>query len=195
MIPRIETLRVLHDLEFEKYNEELGCIEFTDREKTKILFVVATERGKPGSVNTNIARALKSFLEETEYEQVYVFGETQTATAYNILKYNDKATVYTSNARIQLRTSEILEAFTQRALERCETICDLKPVERSDCKATHKGAKTCEVRTLLDNAEFHAKMGWKDQLLQGFQNLMDLESADDEQPTDEPAARELTEDP
>lgn len=187
MAPQIETLRVLHDLKYENYNEDLECIEFTDRQKKKVILVVANKKGKVGSVNTNIARALKTFLEETEYEKVFIFGETQTATAYNILKYNEKATAYTSNARIQLRTSEILEAFTQRAHERCESICGLKPVEKEDCKANKKGAETCEVKTLLDNAEFHAKMGWKDQLLQGFQTLLDLELPSiEEEPVSEP---------
>ena len=181
MAPQIETLRVLYDLKFENYNEDLECIEFTDRAKKKVILVVANKRGKVGSLNTNVARMLKTFIEETEFEMIYIFGETQTATAYNILKYNEKATAYTSNNRIQLRTSEILKAFTQRALERCESICGLKPVEKSDCKATKKGAETCDVRTLLDNAEFHAKMEWKDQLLQGFQTLLDLDSPSSEE--------------
>jgi hypothetical protein len=182
MAPQIETLRVLHKLDYENYNEDLGCIEYTDRQKEKVILVVANKKGRVGSVNTNIARLLKTFLEETDFKDVYIFGETQTATAYNILKYNEKTTVYTSNNRIQLRTSEVLEAFTQRALERCETICGVKPVDKDDCKATKKGAETCDIRTLLDNAEFHAKMGWKDQLLQGFQNLMDLEPPTSEDP-------------
>ncbi len=181
MTPRIETLRVLHGLEYETYNKDLECVEYTDRAKTKTLLVVASERGKTGSVNTNTARALKTFLDETKFEEVHVFGENQTSTAYNILKHNGKATVYTSNARIQLKTSEILEAFTTRALERCELICGSKPVDRSDCKATRKGAESCYIRTLLDNAEFHARMGWKDQSLQGFLTLLEFDPPPNEE--------------
>lgn len=173
MLPRVETLKILHNLSNMKYNEELGCIQYTDRENKKTLLVIASETGKPGSVNTIIARKLKEFLENTEFERIFIFSEVQTESAYNLLKYHEKATIYTSNSRIQLKTEEILEAFKQLAGTLCELECGVNPSDRSECKATRKGADTCTIRTHIDNAEFHAKMGWKDQLLQGFLTLME----------------------
>lgn len=173
MLPRVETLKILHNLVEGEYNEELGCIQYTDRENKKTLLVFASEKGKPGSVNTITARKLKVFLAETKFEKIFVFSELQTASAYNLLKYHEKATIYTSNSRIQLTTEEILEAFLQLAGTMCEMECSVKPVERSECKATMKGAETCPIRTHIDNAQFHARMGWKDQLLQGFSTLME----------------------
>lgn len=173
MLPRVETLKILHNLVEGKYNEELECIQYSDRENKKTLLVIANERGYSGSVNTTVARKLKAFLEETEFERIFIFSEVQTESAYNLLKYHEKATLYTSNSRIQLKTDEILEAFKQLASTMCEMECGVKPIERSDCKATVKGAETCTIRTHIDNAEFHARMGWKDQLLQGFLTLME----------------------
>ncbi|MFC1803774.1 hypothetical protein ACFL0D_07400 [Thermoproteota archaeon] len=174
MIPRIETLKILHNLCNEKYNEDLESIEFTDKGKTKILLVVANEKGKTGNVDLNLARKIKSFVEETEFNEIFVLGETQTSTAYEILKHNEKTTIITSNARIQLKENEILNAFYHRAYEMCEIECDKKPQQRNDCKATKKDALSCQIRTLIDNAEFHARMGWKDQLLNDFSILIDL---------------------
>ena len=173
MLPRVETLKILHNLGDSEYNEELECVQYSDRENKKTLLVVANERGKPGSVNTIIARKLKAFLVDTEFERIFVFSELQTASGYNLLKYQEKATLYTSNSRIQLKTGEILEAFHILAASLCEMECSVKPVEKSDCKANQKGAETCSIRTHIDNAEFHARMGWKDQLLQSFSTLME----------------------
>lgn len=173
MLPRVETLKILHNLVEGEYNEELESIQYSDRENKKTLLVVASERGKPGSVNTSIARKLKVFLDETEFEKIFIFSEVQTESAYNLLKHHEKATIYTSNSRIQLKTDEILEALLILAGTMCEMECSVKPVERSDCKATQKGAETCTIRTHIDNAKFHARMGWKDQLLMGFQTLME----------------------
>ena len=173
MLPRVETLKILHNLGDGKYNEDLESIQYSDREKTKTILVIANQKGKPGDVNTNMARKLKAFIDDTDFKTIFVFGELQTASAYNLLKYNDKATVYTSNARIQLRTEDILEAFHTLAGSMCEMECSVKPVKRSDCKATLKGAETCPIRTLIDNADFHARMKWKDQLLEDLSKLME----------------------
>jgi hypothetical protein len=173
MIPRVETLKILHNLDNMNYNHDLDCIQFTDREDKKTLLVIANENGKSGSINTTMARKLKDFLDVTEFESIFIFSEVQTESAYNLLKYHEKATLYTSNSRIQLRTDEILEALKLYAGTMCELECGVNPVEKTDCKATLKGAETCTIRTHIDNAEFHAKMGWKDQLLQGFLTLIE----------------------
>ena len=168
----METLKILNNLSDEKYNRKLESIQYTDKDQDKTLLVVANEKGKPGVIDLNIARTLKSLLDDTKFSEVFVFGETQTASAYALLRYNDKATISTSNMRTRLSAEEILEAFNQVSGSLCEIICDINPVEIKECKSTSKGAKTCDVITLIDNAKFHARMGWKDQLLQGFIHLM-----------------------
>jgi hypothetical protein len=177
MVPRIETLKILHNLCNEKYNEDLDSIEFTDKEKNNILLIVADEKGKTGNVDLTLARRLKSFVAETEFNKIYVLGETQTSTAHNILKYIKKTTIITSNDRIQLKENEILNAFSQHAYEICEMECDTKPRQRNDCNAITKGAQSCRIINLIDNAEFHARMGWKDQLLNDFSILIDIGSS------------------
>jgi hypothetical protein len=177
MVPRIETLKILHNLCNKKYNEDLDSIEFTDMGKNIILLIVADEKGKTGNIDLNLARKLKSFIEETEFNKIYILGETQTSTAHNILKYIKKTTIITSNDRIQLKKNEILNAFSQYAYEICEMECDTKPQQRNDCKAINKSAQSCQIKNLIDNAEFHARMGWKDQLLNDFSILIDIRSS------------------
>ena len=172
MIPTVETLKILNNLSDEKYNEELESYQYTDRNQEKTLLVITNEKGKIGDINISVAQRIKSLLDDTKFTEVFVFGETQTASAYALLKNNEKATIYTSNRRIQLNTEEILEAFYRLSGSLCESICVVNPVQRSACKATRKGAETCAVRTHIDNAKFHARMGWKDQLLQAFTSLM-----------------------
>lgn len=157
MIPQVETLRVLNNLSEEKYNKELGSIQYTDKKNTKSLLVVASENGKPRSIEIKFARILKELLDETEFSQVYVFGETQTASAYNILRYHEKATIATMKMRTRLLTDEILEAFN--------IVSNSIYGERSD---------NDEIKKMNENAKFHAGMGWTDQLLQEFTYLLEL---------------------
>lgn len=172
MIPQVETIRVLNNLSEEKYNKELKSIQYTDKQKTKTLLIVSSEKGKPGAIDIKFARILKTLLDETKFNQVYVFGETQTASAYNILRYNDKATIATLKMRIRLSTEEILQAFTIVADSMCGGKCDEEDIEK--CNSRKDNSKDCETKTLLVNAKFHARMGWKDQLLQEFTHLMEL---------------------
>jgi dTDP-4-dehydrorhamnose reductase len=158
MMPQVETLRVLNNLSEEKYNKELGSIQYTDKKKSKSLIVVANKNGKPGSIDIKFARILKTLLDETDFNHVYVFGETQTASAYNILRKTNKATISTLKMRIRLSTDEILEAF--------RIIANSLSKKENDNN---------EVENLLDNAIFHARMGWKDQLLQEFTHLLELQ--------------------
>jgi hypothetical protein len=174
MTPQIETLRLLHNLRNKKYNKELETMEFTNRGKTKIVLVVADVKGKTGKVDTITARRIKSFLDVTEFNEVFVFGETQTKTAYTILK-NNKTTIITSKARIQLKAEDILDAFNQRVFELCKNECNTEPLQKNNCIAL-KGSQSCLVRNHIDNAEFHNKMGWKDQLLNDFSYIIELNS-------------------
>lgn len=172
MIPRVETLKILNNLSDEKYNRKLESIQYTDKDQDKTLLIVANENGKPRVINLNIARTLNSLLDDTKFSEIFVFGETHTASAYALLRNNDKATISTSSMRTKLSTEEILEAFNQVSGSLCEIICDINPVEIKECKSTSKGANTCDVITLIDNAKFYSRMGWKDQLLQGFTHLI-----------------------
>jgi hypothetical protein len=122
------------------------------------------------------ARRIISFIDNTEFNEVIVFAETQSVSAHNILKNNDKTTVITSKARIQLKAEEILDAFNQLAFEVCEIECNTEPLQRSDCIASKKGFQSCPVRNHIDNAEFHCKMGWKEQLLYDFSCIIELKS-------------------
>jgi hypothetical protein len=176
MIPQIETLRKLHNLGNKKYNKDLESIEYTNHRKTKIVLVVADVEGKTGKVDTISARKIMSFFENTEFNEVIVFAETQSASAYNILKNNDKTMVITSKARVQLKAHEILDAFNQLAFELCKIECNTEPLQRSDCIASKKGSQSCPVRNHIDNAEFHCKMGWKEQLLNDFSCIIELKS-------------------
>lgn len=157
MLPQVESIRVLNNLKDEKYNQELGSIQYTDKKKTKTLLVVASKNGKPGSIDLKFARLLKTLLNETKFNQIYVFGETQTASAYNILRYNEKATISTLKNRIKLSTDEILEAFDLTANS-----------------ISGEGHNNDKIKKLHDNAKFLARMGWKDQLLLEFTHLLEL---------------------
>lgn len=172
MIPQVETLRVLKNLSEEKYNTELECIQYTAKKKTKTLLVVANEKGTPGSIDIKLARILKTMLDETDFEHVYVFGETQTASAHNILSYHEKVTVATLKMRIRLLSEDILEAFKIVADSMCDGKCN--PEDKDKCSTSQKNRKDCEIKTMLINAKFHARMGWKDQLLLEFTHLMEL---------------------
>ena len=51
MVPRVETLKILHNLCNKKYNEDMKSIEFTDKGKNNILLIVADEKGKTGNID------------------------------------------------------------------------------------------------------------------------------------------------
>jgi hypothetical protein len=128
-----------------------------DKEEFKTLLIVANESGTPGSIDIHFAQALKVLFDESKFKQVFVFGETQTATANNILKHYENTIVVTPKMRVRLSIEEILEAFGS--------------IVESLRK---KGVDNEEIMRMLDNAKFHARMGWKDQLLQELAHLLEL---------------------
>jgi len=173
MIPKVETLRILNNLGDETYNEELSSLQYTDKNQEKALLVIVDKKGKTGSVTAKIAQGIISFLEETKFTKVFVFGETQTNSAYDLLKYNDRTRVFTSNSGIQLSTEDVLEAFHQFSMFLCVKACSRKANEGGECKSTRKRSEKCKYGAFFDNAKFHARMSWNDQLLQDFSSLIE----------------------
>lgn len=127
----------------------------------KIMVVLIDENGRPCNIETKKGGMIQELSENDRYKKILVVGESLTRSAHNILRHNDKVDTITSKARFSLISSEILSVFTRKN----DTLS----------KELH-GDAFMNARNIYKNAEFHAKMGWKDQLLNDFTQLMKLQT-------------------
>ncbi len=156
----VEILRILHNLDYDGFNDNLEAHEYVNLDKSKIMVVIADENGRPRNIETKIARAIHELSEENQYDRILVVGETKTKSAHNILMHNKIVDTITSDVKVSVRLNEILSVFHKKY----DKISDEKSEKvLSDAKNISK------------NAEFHARMGWKDQLVNDFTQLIQLQ--------------------
>jgi hypothetical protein len=176
----MEIIKTLHQLTYNGYEEDVGGFHFSDS-KNKGMIVISDKKGETGSLNSGNTSAILEFVESNDLDELYVIATDQTKTSYKGLKNNHKISVITSKSRIQLTEYEILDAFKENALLVCKERCNVSSMNKLECKAEKERKETCEVRYLIENAEFHARMKWKDQLLNVFSLLAQIELKDKEE--------------
>jgi uncharacterized pyridoxamine 5'-phosphate oxidase family protein len=174
--PRVEIIKYLHDLSFGKYNDDVGGYQYKDENDETLLLVISDQDGETQSVSASNAGDIVSIVEEEQYKEVYIVAKNQTKTAYESLKDNDKITLITSNSRIQLTENEILSAFYETTKQICKEQCESEEIDIDDCLVNKKGSGICKIRNIIDNAEFHARMKWKEQLLNDYSLLKEYET-------------------
>ena len=157
----VEILKSIHSLDYNGFNEDLNAREYINLDKSKIMVVLANENGRPHNIETKNAGTIHELSEDDQYDKILVVGESQTKSAYNILMHNDKVDVVTSDVRVPIYSTEILSVFNQKYDKICSEL---------------SGYALLNVENIGKNAKFHARMGWKDQLLNDFTQLIKLQS-------------------
>ena len=155
----VEILKILHSLDYKGFNEDLDAQEYINLDKSKIMVVLANENGRPHNIETKKAGTIHKLSEDDQYDKILVVGESQTKSAHNILMHNDKVEIITSNVRVSIESAEILSILNKKY----DKICDGK-----------NGEALINAKNIRKNAIFHARMGWKDLLLNDFTQLIKL---------------------
>jgi len=163
----VEILKILHSLEYKRFNEDLDAQEYINLDKSKIMIVLANKNGNPHNIETKKAEMIHKLSEDDQYDKILVVGESQTKSAQNILRHNDKVEIVTSNIRVYIESAEILSVLNKKYDKICDEI---------NAKAL------INAKNIRKNAIFHAKMGWKDQLLNDFTQLIKLQSESQKAP-------------
>lgn len=157
----VEILKILHGFEYQGFNEDLDVQEYVNLDKSKIMVVLTDENGRSCNIETKKARMIQELSETDRYKKIVVVAESQTKSAHNILMHNKKVDIITSNARVSFKSSEILSALAIKY----ETLC-----------AELRGNVLVNAKNFYKNAEFHARMGWYDQLFNDFTQLIKLQT-------------------
>lgn len=157
----VEILKTLHNLNYNGFNEDLNAQEYSNRDKSKIMVVLVDENGRPYNSGTKKAETIRELSEDNQYSKILVVGESHTKAAHSILMHNDKVDMLISDARVSINSTEILSAFNKKY----DRICDEK-----------SGMALVNAKNIRKNAEFHVRMGWKDQLVNDFTQLINLQT-------------------
>jgi len=157
----VEILKILHSLDYNGFNEDLDARVYSNLDNSTIMIVLANEYGMPQNIETKRAGTIHELSEDDRYKKILVVGESQTKSAHNILKHNDKVEIITSDVRVSIESAEILSVLNIKYDKMC--------VEMS-------GETLFNAENIRKNAVFHTRMGWKDQLLNDFTQLIRLQS-------------------
>jgi hypothetical protein len=157
----VEILKILHSLDYNGFNEDLNAREYINLDKTQIMVVLADNNGMTHNIETKKAGTLRELSEDDQYDKIIVVAESQTKSAHNILRYNDKVETITSDVHVPIFSTEILSVINKKYDKICSEM---------------SGNALVKAENIWKNAKFHARMEWKDQLITDFTQLIKLQS-------------------
>jgi hypothetical protein len=177
MSPTIELIKCLGEMNQPKFNEEMGSIDYIVNEghKKKLIRVMVDEKQKTTPVYVDTIRAIIIELEEKKYDEALILSKRITDSAHEIVALQENLHVITPNMKNIFSLVEVLSAIQKKTSDLCILKCGKAPETKEDCTGKTGRNYSCDIRRISDDATFHAKMKWKDVLIEDFYNLCEVE--------------------
>lgn len=172
----IELIKCFGDIKETIRNEEIGSIDYIidDENKKKLIRAFVDKNYNAALAKTDTVRTTTRELDE-KYQEAVIVSNRITDSAYDIVKQQENLEVITPKIGINYNVTELVSAVQKKTKILCKLKCGKAPETKDDCNGKQGKKYVCDIRRLSDDATFHARMKWKDVLLNDFYSLCKLE--------------------
>lgn len=171
LVTQIELLKSLHGYEMKGINDEIGSIDYvaSGGNEKKLLRVIIDPKFNVSKADMDTTRKTIALLEEEDYDEAVILAEGVTHGAKKLIVEKKGLNYISPDLKHPHSISELLYAIQEKMWELCELRCGKVPKTESDCK------RSCPVRQISDDADFHAERRWLWLLMNGFSKLVTLQ--------------------
>ena len=170
----IELLKTLRGYEFNKYDRKNGVIDYLskdDEKGRKLLRVFVDDKLRADKVDVRSLEETIGYKEDEKFDQVLLLAEGFTARSKELIQSEEFLSWLTENNRA-FNVTDLYLGIQNVCQELCIEKCGSYPLRESDCKGIKKGVYACDIRRISDDADFHARMGWKKLLYGDYKDLL-----------------------
>lgn len=172
LVTQIELLKSLHGYEMEGINDEVGSIDYVasgDGHEKKLLRVIIDPKVNTSKADMDTTRKTIALLEEEDYDEAVILAEEVTYGAKKLIREKKSLSYISPDLKHPRSISELLYAIQEKTWELCKLRCGKVPKTESDCK------RSCPVRQISDDADFHAERRWLWLMMNDFSKLVKLQ--------------------
>lgn len=176
LVNQIELMKTLHGYKRERINDDIGSIDYiasTDDHGEKLLRVIIDPQSNVSKADMETARKILESLEKEDYDEAIIMAEEFTEASKRLLREN-KINYISPDKKPRYSIFELMDAIQMVTYELCSGKCGKVPTSSSDCNGYQDHKYTCPVRSISDNADFHAERGWLWLLEKDFSQLVKL---------------------
>jgi len=178
LVTQIELLKALHVYEKNGFNNEVGSIDYVSSvggAEKKLLSVIIDPKANVSKANTDTIKTINEFIDNENYDEAVILAEEVTKGAKSLIRDKKNLRYISPDLKSPYSISELIYAIQKKSGELCKIRCGKVPESEKDCKGYQDREYTCQIRSISDDADFHADRKWLQMLMNDFSKLVTLE--------------------